>query len=108
MFYRSLTSTIVLGIMLNRNYKALVIDSVQRNQLWSISLRVLQNTSGIFVNLYALQFYGLTVVTMCLNLAPMITCIVAYPLLGEKVSAQSFITLIAAFAAAYLMIMGGD
>lgn len=67
-----------------------------------------QNTCNIFANFYALQFYGLTVVTMVLNLAPMITCLVAYPLLGESVACQTIVTLVAAFAAAYLMIMGGE
>lgn len=31
MFYRASTSTIVLGIMLNKDYKDLVIDSVERD-----------------------------------------------------------------------------
>jgi len=85
MFYRAVASTIVLGIILNKDFKVLVIDSVERDQLPSISLRVFQNTFGIYVNFYALKFYGLTAVNMVLNLAPMITCIIAYPLLGETV-----------------------
>ena len=65
------------------------------------------NTIGLFVNFYAIKHYGLTIVTVVLNSAPLVTVILAYPILGERVSKGTIVTLLIAGAGAALMILGG-
>ena len=55
------------------------------NELPALVIRILTGNVAIFVNFMSVKFFKLTVVAMVINCAPILTIILAAPILGEKV-----------------------
>lgn len=83
--YRSLISIVILSLYLNRNFKRVAFDTVTKSEWPALSVRVVTGNVAIFVNFMAIKYFKLTIVAMIVNCAPILTLILAGPILGEKV-----------------------
>jgi drug/metabolite transporter (DMT)-like permease len=83
-----------------------MIDSVHRKDLKSLVLRVAQGNFSIFVNFMAIKYFDLTTVAMVVNCAPLLTVVLAAPILGERIFAIQVVYLLLAFGAVSIMILG--
>jgi len=57
---------------------------------------------------YALKYFPLTVVSMVGNLSPLLTVVLAYFILGEKLTVEKAVQLVLAFIAVTMMVLGGN
>ena len=67
--------------------KHIMIDCVEKKDLKSLVLRVEQGNFSIFVNFMAIKYFDLTTVAMVVNCAPLLTVVLAAPILGERIFA---------------------
>jgi len=83
-------------------------DSITSQDMPPLATRIITGNFAIFVNFLSVKYFSLTIVAMIINCAPLVTMFLASPILGEKVTAYDVISLIFAFAAIGLMILGGS
>jgi drug/metabolite transporter (DMT)-like permease len=71
-------------------------------------IRMSQNSLSLLITYYAIRYFDLTTVAMVSNLSPMVTVVLAYFMLGERLTIKELVILFAAFGSVTLLIMGGD
>lgn len=99
---------IILAFYLNKNIKHVMYDSIDAASVPPLATRVITGNFAIFVNFMAVKYFKLTVVAMVINTAPIVTMVLAGPILGEKTTISQVVSLLFAFGGIILMIMGGD
>jgi drug/metabolite transporter (DMT)-like permease len=67
---------------------------------------VVQGNFSIFVNFMAVKYFDLTTLAMVVNCAPLLTVVMAAPILGEKIASVQVVYLLLAFGAVSIMILG--
>jgi drug/metabolite transporter (DMT)-like permease len=65
-----------------------MVDYVTRDNILPITVRMLQVLLSMFVTYYALKFFQTTTVTMVNQLSPMVTVVLAYFILQERLTYQ--------------------
>ena len=70
-------------------------------------MRIVTGNLAIFVNFMAVKYFKLTVVAMVINCSPILTIILAGPILGEKVQKSEIFSLLLATGGIAFMIFGG-
>jgi drug/metabolite transporter (DMT)-like permease len=83
-------------------------DSIDDKAATPLAVRVITGNFAIFVNFMAAKYFKLTVVAMVINSAPLVTLVLAGPILGEKTTLGEVLSLLLAFGGILLMILGGD
>jgi drug/metabolite transporter (DMT)-like permease len=99
---------IILAFYLNKNIKHVMYDSIDAASVPPLATRVITGNFAIFVNFMAVKYFKLTVVAMVINTAPIVTMVLAGPILGEKTTISQVVSLLFAFGGIILMIMGGE
>jgi drug/metabolite transporter (DMT)-like permease len=82
-------------------------NSVDAASVPPLATRVITGNFAIFVNFMAVKYFSLTVVAMVINCAPLVTMVLAAPILGEKTTLSQVVSLLFAFGGVLLMILGG-
>jgi drug/metabolite transporter (DMT)-like permease len=83
-------------------------DSIDAASVPPLATRVITGNFAIFVNFMAVKFFSLTVVAMVINCAPLVTMVLAAPILGERTTISQVVSLLFAFGGVILMILGGE
>jgi len=107
MVYRSSISCLMLLVYLNKNIKFIMVDDVDKKSMPALAIRTITGNFAIFVNFMSAKYFPLTLVAMIINAAPLVTMLLAGPILGEKVTLSAWISLFSAFIAIGLVILGG-
>ncbi len=95
-------------LILNKDLKLVLIDSITRETIYPLSIRVIAGNFSIFVNFMAVKFFNLTLIAMVINTAPLMTFLLAMIIFKESVTIAQFISLLAAFTGVMLMLFGGE
>ena len=74
----------ILCLTLNRKLKHIMIDSVDRASAKGLVVRVLQGNFSIYVNFATIKYFNLTLTSMVINCAPLLTVVLAPLILGER------------------------
>jgi drug/metabolite transporter (DMT)-like permease len=98
----------MLAVYLNKQIKFVMYDSVDAASIPPLATRVITGNFAIFVNFMAVKYFKLTMVAMAINCAPLLTLILAGPLLKEKITTGQIISLLFAFGGIAFMILGGE
>jgi drug/metabolite transporter (DMT)-like permease len=98
----------MLSVYLNKQIKFVMYDSVDAASIPPLATRVITGNVAIFVNFMAVKFFKLTMVAMAINCAPLVTLILAGPILKEKTTVSQVVSLLFAFGGIAFMILGGD
>jgi len=69
---------------LNKNLKFALYDSIDRENIPSLIIRMLQGCITLFLSFYIIQYYSLTTVAIFRNVAPLLVVVFAYFLLKER------------------------
>ena len=67
---------------------------------------MIQGNFSIFVNFMALKYFDLKTLAMVVNCAPLLTVVMAAPILGDKIAVVQVVYLLLAFGAVSIMILG--
>ena len=82
--YRSIISTGLMAIKVNRNLKQVMWDGIEGSQWFPLWARVIQGNVTIMINFTSIKFFSLTLVAVVNNFAPLFTVVMAYYLLSER------------------------
>ena len=103
--YRSIISTAIMAVTINRNLKYVMFDSIPEGKWYPLCARVVQGNFTIYVNFTSIKFFTLTMVAVVNNFAPLMTVVLAGILLGEHMPTFKLVQLLIAFGGAVLMIV---
>ena len=103
--YRSIISCAILIILVNRNLKNIMWDSIPSDHWYPVWARVIQGNFSVYVNFTAIKFFTLTMVGVVNNFAPLCTVLLAGIILGERMPAFKLVQLFVAFGGCLLMIL---
>ena len=84
--YRSAISCLMLILILNEDLKLVLIDSITRETIYPLAIRVIAGNFSIFVNFMAVKFFKLTLIAMVINTAPLMTFLLAMIIFKESVT----------------------
>ena len=97
-----------MAIKVNRNLKAVMWDDIGRDQWWPLWARTIQGMFTIYINFTSIKFFTLTLVAVVNNFAPLITVVLAFFILSEKLKVFKFVQLFVAFGGAIMMIFASQ
>lgn len=86
LWYGAITSSMILTAWLGFELKFYLVKSVNRQNILPVAIRTFQNSFSLLVITYALKFFPLTTVSMVGNLSPLLTVVLAYFILDEKLT----------------------
>lgn len=105
--YRSIISSCITVLLLNKNLKKSLYDELPTECIPALAARCVQITLSIQVNYSAIYYFPLTYVNMFQNISPMVVVVLCYLIYNETMSNQEIIALVLAFFAVTMTIMGG-
>ena len=105
--YRALFSTLINVIMVNKNAKAVLWESIPTGSGKALFLRVTQLNLSIFITFYSIRHLELTAVAMVNNCATFVILILGWLLLSETVTKFTFLTLLMSFVGTLIVLLGG-
>ena len=73
-----------MAIKVNRRAKYVMWDSIQRDQWYPLMARTIQGNFTNMINFTSIKFFTLTLVAVVNNFAPLLTVLLAFFVLGEK------------------------
>lgn len=103
-FYRSILAMLGLLIFVNRNLKAEMIDSLRKDLIGNLILKVTLSSLGVFISYAAVKYFSLTINAVARNLAPFVALILSTFCLLERPSGRQVIQLLIVFAASMLIL----
>ena len=103
--YRAIISTGLMAIKVNKNVKYVCYDSIEAGHWRPLWMRTIQGILTMFITFTAIKFFTLTLVAAVNNLAPLVTGVLAYFILGENLKTYKLVQLFVAFGGALLMIL---
>ncbi len=107
-FVRGVCSSMIsLGWSFGSLHKNL-IGSVDRACLPSLVFRCVQGALSVFISFMCLKYFNVSIVGVVCSLTPLIVCLLAYFVLGEKTSNANIIGLIAIFGCVCLIMVGAE
>lgn len=106
--FRSAISVIILGAYHNTQVKEIMYDSVDPGSMVPLFARIISGNFGIYVGLTAVKFFPLTMISMIMNCAPIISLCFVGVLLGEIVTINQIASVFIAMFGIGLMMLGGD
>ena len=100
-------SVLILGSYHNTAAKIIMYDEVDRQSVLPLLTRIVSGNFGIFVGLTSVKFFPLTVISMVMNCAPLVSICLVGQLLGEIVTVAQVVSIIVALFGISLMLLGG-
>lgn len=97
-----------MAIKLNKDIKYVMYDSINRDNVGALIFRTVQGNLSITIQFMCVKYFSLTTVGVTQNLAPLITVVLAYYILSEKLAFFQIAALIISFAGILIVILGGD
>ena len=105
---RALISSLINLLYVNKDLKRVMWDSIPKENIWSLIIRVSQQNLCLFVTFFSLKQFSLTTVSIVNNLASFMVVCLGYLLLAETVTHTQILTLAIAFTGAILIIVDFD
>ncbi len=105
---RSSISLFIYLILINRNFKKIMIDSVTPDIRFQLIYRTIQaNLTLLFLN-HAVKYLPLVEVALIVNLMPIFTAIFGYYWLNERLTIFEIVVLAISFAGVTVLILGSN
>ena len=105
---RSAFSLIILCIVVNKGLKAAVWDGIDRKSAGPLIFRTCQGSSTNIINFSVTKYLPLTLTSIVNNMSPLVTVILAFFLLKEKIKRTELIILILTVAGVAEVVSTGD
>ena len=72
-----------------------------------LTVRVVQATVSLAINMVAVKFFPLTLVSMIVNMTPVIAVVMGLLCLGETITCRETVLLLCTFSAVIMVVAGG-
>lgn len=101
-------SVVIVLITQNRHIRTIVYDQVDREGVPALAFKTFQGSVTIFFNYKSLQCFAVSTVGIVCTISPMVVCILAGCLLGEKVTIKDYLTLLLVTSLVAMVILGAQ
>jgi len=103
--YRSIISTGLMMLKVNKDLKKVCYDTIEGKMWYPLWARTIQGMFTITINFSSIKYFTLTLVAVVNNFGPLFTVILAYFMLDERLNTFKMGQLLFAFGGATLMIV---
>lgn len=103
---RSIWGLIILFLLINVNLKKIMYDSVNKRDYPFLVFKTLSSTVTQIINSYSSRYIPLTIIGVVNNLSPMITVLLAFIFLGERLRVLDLIFLGLLAAGIFTVVLG--
>jgi len=105
---RSAWSLVLLILLINFNFKKIMVDSVKKNDYPYLTFRTLSSTLTQVINTFASKYIPLTIIGVTNNLSPLCTVVLAYIFLGERLKMLEIVFLGLLAAGIFTIVLGAS
>lgn len=106
-FLRSCWATLMVFVLLNRNFYKITVKDVQRSNVPPLAFRSIQGTIVNIINFTCSKYLPLSIIGIINNLTPVVTVGLAYVFLGERLKLIEITFLLLSVCAILTIIIGG-
>ena len=106
LFYRGFTAVIIMFFYMGRETKQLLVDDVSVETFPPLAFRIFQGVSCQFIRYWSMGFFSLSMIGVICKLAPVVTVILAYIVLKERLTTAEITLLVIAVASSLLVTIG--
>lgn len=103
---RSVFAILLLVMGLNKNLKYVMYDSFPTNLKTKMFLRILMGCFAILTMNFAVKYFPLSVIGVLINLNPLLTMLLGWAVLKEKVTSLDIVCIFLVFSSVLMMILG--
>jgi len=105
-FLRSTFSIFFLAIMINKKVKIIFYDEMERKYLVPLVFRSIQSTISSLINIIAVKYIDVVVISLVNNTTPVFVCLLAMCFLKERLKRMETFFMALTFAAVIVIIAG--
>ena len=105
-FMRGVVCSIMVLLMINRNMKSVMWDSVDRSSIGGIVFRSIQGAISVYISFMSLNYFTVSTVGIVCALKPIIACTIGVLLLGERMGCYDVMSMSLILGAVLLVIFG--
>ena len=106
LFMRSVFALVFQMIGVNKELKPAVWDSVNKGNVNPLIFRTIQGTATNIINYSTAKFLPLTIIAIVNNMAPMLTVVLAYLILKERIKGFEIVMIGLTIAAVVTVVVG--
>jgi drug/metabolite transporter (DMT)-like permease len=107
-FIRGLVSLILGLLWSSGKLKKELVDCIDRSNFPSLAFRCLQGALSVYISFMCVKYFDVSTVGVVCSLTPLFVCILAYFILGERMSRFEQLSILFIVAAVSLVMLGGD
>jgi len=97
---------LIVLITQNVNLKKIAYDQVDRQNLPALIFKTLQGSTSVYLSFTTLKCFNVSTVGIVCSLMPLLVCLFAACLLGERVKILDYVTIVFITSAVLLVILG--
>lgn len=106
-FLRSVWASLIIAILLNKDFYKITIKEVNKSSVGPLTFRSIQGTITNVINFACAKVLPLSIIGIVNNMAPVVTVGLAYVFLGERLTLIQFIFLLLSVGGILTIIIGG-
>ena len=103
---KALASCILLAVSLNANLKYICYDSIDMGSIGALLFKTFQSSICIFISYNSVKHFSVSTASTASAMAPLITVVLAWLLLGEKIKAYTVVSIVIVFSSVLMIIFG--
>ena len=106
LFYRGFSACLLMFMYMGRDSKKQLIERVNSDNFPPLSFRIFQGIFSQFIRYYSMTFFSLSMIGVIQKLAPVVTVVLAYILLSERLKNVEILLNIVAIISSILVTVG--
>jgi len=103
---KAIIANTILGLSLNKRLKSIMWDTVHVDTIPSLCFKTFQGSIGVLLAYYAIRAFQISTVGIVSSISPLLVCLMAYLVLGEKVKATEIVGLVIVIIGIILVVIG--
>lgn len=107
MFMRGVICIGLMAVLVGRNCKQILWDSIPRQMVFPLFIRVNSGLLAFFCINYAIKFLPIVLVALFTNTLPLFCSLLGCLILGERITKSEVVCLILAFFGIYVLLYNG-
>ena len=105
---RSFWSLLILLLLINFNFKKVMYDSVNKSDYPFLLFKTFSSTLIQIINMFSSKYIPLTIIGVVNNLSPMVTVLLAFLFLGERLRVLDLVLLGLLAAGIFTIVLGAS
>lgn len=103
---KAFASCLILALGLNSNLKYICYDSIDMDSIGALAFKTFQSSICIFISYNSVKYFSVSTTGTSSAMAPLVTVVLAWLFLGEKISAYTVISILIVFSSVLMIIFG--